>query len=448
MDTLTQLRSGQLNSTQRLNLSGDFTEFPAEIFDLADSLEVLDLSNNRLSSLPDDLGRLKQLKILFCNNNQFEELPAVLSHCPNLSMASFKANRIQTVDEEALTPTLRWLVLTDNQIDALPDAMGQLPRLQKLMLAGNRLRSLPETMAACHNLELVRLAANQLETLPTWLFDLPRLSWIAYAGNPLCRQLGFAGGDSAAADEPQAARIPFTEIDWMELSMGEVLGQGASGIISKALWTPPSGEPQTVAVKIFKGAITSDGLPDEEMQTCIAAGTHDNLVNVLGKIAHHPEQKQGLVLSFIPPHYTNLGNPPSLDSCTRDTYSPDTTFSLPVLLRIVQGIAAAAAHLHTRSILHGDLYAHNILIDETGHPLLGDFGAASRYSVADSKIREALQSIEVRAFGCLLEDLLDRCSTQSNSAYLQLRQLQNDCMIPVPTQRPSFEAIATILSSV
>ena len=447
MDTLTQLRTGQLTGAQRLNLSGDFTEFPTEIFDLADSLEILDLSNNQLTSLPGDLGRLRHLRILFCNNNQFEELPPVLSQCPNLSMASFKANHIKTVPEEALLPTLRWLVLTDNQLEVLPAKMGQLPRLQKLMLAGNRLRSLPESMAACHNLELIRLAANQLETLPSWLFNLPRLSWIAYGGNPLCHQPEFTG-KSTASNQSISSSTPLLEIDWLELSVGEVLGQGASGIIYRAVWTPPSGESQTVAVKIFKGAMTSDGLPDEEMQTCIAAGTHENLVNVLGEVVHHPEQKQGLVFSFIPANYTNLGNPPSLSTCTRDTYAEETSFSLPVLLRIAKGIAAAATHLHRRGILHGDLYAHNILIDESGHPLLGDFGAASRYNAANVNLGKILEAVEVRAFGCLLEDLLNRCPNQTDAAYTQLRQLQHNCMVSIPEQRPCFEAIATTLKSI
>ena len=52
------------------------------------------------------------------------------------------------------------------------------------MLAGNRLQALPAELAACRALELVRISANRLEALPDWLPALPRLAWLAFAGNP------------------------------------------------------------------------------------------------------------------------------------------------------------------------------------------------------------------------------------------------------------------------
>ena len=58
MTTLSQLRAGQLAGSQRLDLRhSGLAEFPREIFDLADTLEVLDLSGNALDSLPDEIGR-------------------------------------------------------------------------------------------------------------------------------------------------------------------------------------------------------------------------------------------------------------------------------------------------------------------------------------------------------------------------------------------------------
>ncbi|MEO0532644.1 MAG: leucine-rich repeat domain-containing protein [Cyanobacteria bacterium P01_A01_bin.123] len=194
-----------------------------EILELADSLEILDLSNNRLHTLPETFGRLKKLKILFCNNNDFETFPAVLATCPALSMASFKGNKITTVD--VLSPTIRWLILTNNQIQKLPAAIGKLSTLQKLMLAGNQLQSLPDEMAACQNLELIRLSANRLQKLPEWLFTLPRLSWLAYAGNPCC------DADTLAIEVKSMRSLP--TIKATELKLDDILGEGASGVIYK-----------------------------------------------------------------------------------------------------------------------------------------------------------------------------------------------------------------------
>lgn len=62
MQTLAQLRSGELQGITRLTLAESLTVFPEEIFNLADTLEILDLSNNCLSSLPEDISRLTKLK--------------------------------------------------------------------------------------------------------------------------------------------------------------------------------------------------------------------------------------------------------------------------------------------------------------------------------------------------------------------------------------------------
>lgn len=434
METLELLRTGKLAGTQRLNLSCGLTEIPPELFELADSLEVLDLSNNQLRSLPDAIQHLKNLRVIFLNNNQFDQVPEVLAACPQLSMISLRSNHIRHLDATALSPQIRWLILTDNQLATLPDGIGKLDRLQKLMLAGNRLRSLPKSIAQCHRLELLRIAANQLEGFPEPLLSLPRLSWLAYAGNPFCES--FRGTQTPARSEARTlAAVP-----WMHLEMGEVLGQGASGVISRGIWNDGAGYTQDVAVKLFKGRITSDGFPADEMQACMAAGRHAHLISPIGKITSHPEQKAGLLFPFIPPTYQKLGFPPNLETCTRDTYPPDATFTIPIILHIAKSIAAAAQHLHDQGMMHGDLYPHNILFNAEGKSYLGDFGAASFYDRTQPHLAAALERMEVRAFGCMLEDLLDRCSPLPPFAdtFEHLRQMQQQCMSLVPGDRPTF----------
>ncbi len=125
MHTLEQLRAGQLLGIQRLSLACGLAEFPREIFALGDTLEILDLSNNALSELPADLPRLHRLRVIFCSNNQFTELPTVLGQCASLTMIGFKANQIREVADASLPAALRWLILTDNQLQALPASIGR-----------------------------------------------------------------------------------------------------------------------------------------------------------------------------------------------------------------------------------------------------------------------------------------------------------------------------------
>ena len=418
MHTLFQLRSGQLQGVQRLDLSEGLTTFPREIFDLANTLEVLNLSGNALSTLPDDLPRLHRLRVIFCSGNPFTELPAVLGQCAQLEMVGFKSCHIRTVPAAALPHRLRWLILTDNLVTRLPAAIGQCQQLQKLMLAGNQLHQLPPELALCHKLELLRISANPMAdapTLPGWLLQLPRLAWLARAGTP---------------------SLPFStpSIRWDDLDVQHQLGEGASGIIHQALWRG-----NTVAVKLFKGTVTSDGWPQSELAACLALGvqpSHPHLIDTLGPLADHPQGTAGLVMPCIPAHFTTLAGPPSLHSCTRDVYPADTVLSAEKVLRIAQGVASAVAHLHANGLLHGDVYAHNLQCNAEGHCLLGDMGAAS-FLPTDAVQALALQRLEVRAFGCLLEELLAHCPIRS----LELAALRNDCLQSEIAARPLFAHI-------
>ena len=424
--TLEQLRAGQLAGVRRLKLSCGLSEFPSEIFDLADSLEILDLSGNALSSLPDDLPRLYKLRIIFCSDNLFTTLPAVLGSCRELSMIGFKANRIRHVPAAALPPKLRWLTLTDNCIEVLPDELGQCGQLQKLMLAGNCLSHLPASLADCHRLELVRIAANRFTALPAVLLSLPRLGWLAYAGNPFTQAQELA----ALADAATAG------VAWTRLELAQQLGEGASGVIYQARLDGQD----AVAVKVFKGAMTSDGLPRSEMAACVSAGAHAGLIPILGTLDAHPQQAMGLVMPLIDAAFRNLAGPPSLQSCTRDVYAEDLRFSTQQALAIAHGIASAVRQLHARGIVHGDLYAHNILHADAGACLLGDFGAASMF-VPGSPEGTLLQGIEARAFGVLLGELIGHAELPLPA----LQALMDACMQEEPLRRPPFDVIEQAL---
>ena len=426
LHTLEQLRAGQLAGVRRLKLSCGLTDFPSEIFDLADSLEILDLSGNALSSLPDDLPRLRKLRIIFCSDNLFTSLPAVLGSCPALEMIGFKANRIRQVPAAALPPGLRWLTLTDNAIDAMPDELGQCGQLQKLMLAGNCLSHLPASLADCHRLELVRIAANRFTALPACLLALPRLGWLAYAGNPFTEAQELA----ALADAATAS------VAWPRLQLAQQLGEGASGVIYRACLDGA----EDVAVKVFKGAMTSDGLPRSEMAACVSAGAHASLIPILGTLDAHPQGAPGLVMPLIDPAFRNLAGPPSLVSCTRDVYADGVRFDAAQVLSIAHGIASAVCQLHARGIAHGDLYAHNILHEDGGACLLGDFGAASLFEPGSPQ-GDVLQGIEARAFGVLLGELI----AHADASLSELHALTDACLLEEVGRRPSFEAIERVL---
>ncbi|MET0264131.1 MAG: protein kinase, partial [Duganella sp.] len=258
-----------------------------------------------------------------------------------------------------------------------------------------------------------------------------------------------------AAREAAMAAAPAPTIDWQQLQLEQQLGEGASGVIHRALYRHDGGA-EAVAVKLYKGVMTSDGSPLNEMSACLNVGANPKLVPVLGRLTGHPDGTNGLVMPLIDPAFINLAGPPSFASCTRDVYEDDKRFAWSHVLSIAHGVASAAAQLHAHGVLHGDLYAHNIVHNAAGHSLLGDFGAAAFYDPA-SPMAKALQRLEVRAFGLLLEELLsrtDECTgagektAASTTKRELLRELQVACSSEDIAARPLFEGIARKLQTI
>lgn len=470
--------------------------FPNELFQLSDCLEVLNLGNNELNHLPVEIIRFQKLRILFFGSNKFTSIPPELGQLNSLYMLSFKSNYLTHIAAESLSPSIGWLILTDNKLTTLPNNIGTLRGLRKLMLAGNELADLPESLNYCQDLELLRISCNCLQTLPLWLLEMPKLSWLAISGNA-----------SLTATDPQTSLVheDVPIVAWDSLELGAKLGEGASGTIYKASlcrivpelnMSSKSGilsEP--VAVKVFRGEATSDGSPEDEMKACLAAGQHASLVSVLSRVGGGPSP--ALVFPLLAADTCNLGLPPSFVTVTRDTYSLDTKIHWTSTVAILISIASAIHHLHGRSLTHGDLYAHNIVVDSallsgkkttlttltqiagncevqcnedidivinsdqtqerlSFNAVLCDFGAASSFAGQGSGVAQRLMAIEIRAFGCLLDDLLsitaftdgdingtDGCSNESSFIHSNLAvrsslsSLRDHCLFPNWRLRPS-----------
>lgn len=437
MHSLDDLRSGRLAGLRQLDLSGGLTEVPPEVFGLAETLEVLNLSGNRITSLPDQLPRLRQLRILFCSYNDFTHLPEVLGECPSLEVIGLRANRIRHVPASALPPSLRSLVLTDNELTQLPPTLGLQTGLQKIMLAGNRLTSLPDSLQHAEKLELLRISANQLNVWPAWLAELPRLAWLAMAGNPWPWQ--------------QAATLMPRSADWTDLILGERLGEGASGVIHRVAWRGESlRRPGDMALKLFKNALTSDGRPADEIAANLVVGAHAHLCTAHAYLNGHPDGTPGLLMPLLPPTQAALAGPPSLDSCTRDVYPSGTRFTFFQASQIAAQVAQAAAHLHARHVLHGDLYAHNTLWDPaTGQVALSDLGAACCLPSDRPAMTASLCKLDVLAFGILLSELCKRVdlpAAQPDPRPAILQELANACCHPRPADRPAFAEVLDCLA--
>ncbi|XP_038206413.1 protein phosphatase PHLPP-like protein isoform X1 [Zerene cesonia] len=131
------------------------------------NLVEIDLSHNRLTSLPQWLSGCSDLTKLYASNNRLSSLPEHLfcSELSSLSHLHLAHNKISTIPSmPRLRSPLKELLLHDNCIQALPENFFSVcDRLAVLNLSNNRLSRLPRLRGvSSHCLERLYLTANCL----------------------------------------------------------------------------------------------------------------------------------------------------------------------------------------------------------------------------------------------------------------------------------------------
>ncbi|CAO3590356.1 unnamed protein product [Absidia cylindrospora] len=202
-----------------------------------DSLVELDISRNKLTSLPTEITSLSHLRTLNASSNLLTHLPPELYHLIHLQVLNLSQNQLHTIPDQLplqlpylvtlsvagnsidyLTPNVnRWiylrhlqlgsvfggnlltqlpeticdmpcleeLELSFNQLRFLPDSMV-IPSLVNLNISRNQLDSLPTSIGQCQALKTLNVSKNHLTSLPATLVDLDSLELLDISENLLC----------------------------------------------------------------------------------------------------------------------------------------------------------------------------------------------------------------------------------------------------------------------
>jgi hypothetical protein len=152
------------------------------------SLAHLNLSGNRLASVPESLGNLTALEYLYLSGNQLESIPKSLSSLLRLRRLDLRHNRLRLMPEwTGKLTALTQLDLAANRLERMPESLGNLSCLTRLDLHGNRLASVPESLGKLTALTELNLSGNQLESIPESVGNLTRLTRLDLRGNRLLR---------------------------------------------------------------------------------------------------------------------------------------------------------------------------------------------------------------------------------------------------------------------
>jgi Leucine-rich repeat (LRR) protein len=164
--------------------SNRFDHVPHEVCDFKE-LVRLTFYRNLLRSVPEDLNRLENLKDLNLSRNLLETIPVGLSHM-NLHSLDLSNNRLVSLPIElGCMKQLRYLNLSCNRLPDLPGSIVDLSALQHLDLHRNQLKELPDDI---HMLALryLDISCNRVTALPNTLRHIENtLKIFKMADNPV-----------------------------------------------------------------------------------------------------------------------------------------------------------------------------------------------------------------------------------------------------------------------
>uniref|UniRef100_A0A8C4VZ10 Leucine rich repeats and calponin homology domain containing 1 n=1 Tax=Gopherus evgoodei TaxID=1825980 RepID=A0A8C4VZ10_9SAUR len=173
-----------LSDTVRADLSKNrLTEVPMELCHFV-SLETLNLYHNCIKIIPDAIVNLQMLTYLNLSRNQLSSLPACLCGLP-LKVLIASNNRLGSLPEEiGQLKQLMELDVSCNEITALPQQIGQLKSLRELNIRRNYLKVLPQELI---ELPLVKFdfSCNKVLVIPICFRKMLQLQVLLLENNPL-----------------------------------------------------------------------------------------------------------------------------------------------------------------------------------------------------------------------------------------------------------------------
>ncbi|XP_050956900.1 vasorin b isoform X1 [Labeo rohita] len=188
IESLSQEDFLDLESLEMLDLSQNkLTELPDRVFEPLSSLHNLDLSANQIVHISkDSFAGLEHLERLYLYSNLIESIhPAAFDGLQQLLELKLQGNKL-TIMPVLKMPHLLLLDLRFNSIPSPGPNDLQTPKLESLKLGGLGLTSLnEELLGSFKNLHELDISNNQLTTFPGVLRDARGLVTLSLAGNPM-----------------------------------------------------------------------------------------------------------------------------------------------------------------------------------------------------------------------------------------------------------------------
>ncbi|KAK7400292.1 hypothetical protein VNO78_11496 [Psophocarpus tetragonolobus] len=353
---------GQLANLEYLSLYGNNItgKIPNELGNLA-NLVSLDLYLNNLTGpIPNKLANLKKLRFLRLYNNSLSG---------NIPMGLTTIDSLQVLD------------LANNNLTGDVPLNGSFSPFTPASFLNNPLlsyNSIPQSHSGNGNrtIEAIAIAVAVALLLATLVIVL----WKRWKPQDIF--FGDAAEQDLAVNLGQLKRFSLHELQVATDNFNDknILGRGGFGKVYKGCLT--NGD--LIAVKRLREECMQGGEMQFQTEVEITSmAVHRNLLRLRGFCMTPTER----VLVY--PFMVNG----SVASCLRDRLESQPPLEWPKRKRIALGAAKGLAYLHDHcdpKIIHRDVKAANILLDEDFEAVVGDFGLAKLLDYKDTHVTTAL----------------------------------------------------------
>ena len=189
---LTVLPEGvcELTALRQLRVSDNKLTVLSETIGKLIALKYLWVSDNKLKSLPQAIGNLIALQVLVVCGNKLTALPETIDKLTALQVLDVSGNKLTALREGICEFTaLQRLDVSNNKLTALPEGICELTVLQKLDVSSNKLMALPEAIGnLTASLRSFDVQRNKLMALPETIGKLTALQVLDVSGNHLSKQ--------------------------------------------------------------------------------------------------------------------------------------------------------------------------------------------------------------------------------------------------------------------
>uniref|UniRef100_A0A673T258 Leucine rich repeats and calponin homology domain containing 3 n=1 Tax=Suricata suricatta TaxID=37032 RepID=A0A673T258_SURSU len=173
-------------SLENLNLYQNCIRYIPEAILNLQALTFLNISRNQLSTLPVHLCNLP-LKVLIASNNKLVSLPEEIGHLRHLTELDVSCNEIQTIPSQVGNlEALRDLNVRRNHLVRLPDELAELP-LIRFDFSCNKVTTIPVCYRNLRHLQMITLDNNPLQSPPAQICIKGKVHIFKYLNMQACK---------------------------------------------------------------------------------------------------------------------------------------------------------------------------------------------------------------------------------------------------------------------